>query len=293
MSETVLLTGATGFLGCHLLEGLIDEGYNVVILKRSTSDTQRIDHLLEKVVAYDVDEQSVELAFEENDIDVVIHTACHYGRNQDSISVIVESNLMFALRVLDASIKHRVGSFFNTGSLLPASLNAYSLSKHQFSEWLKHSSEKIKCINIRLEHMYGTKDDETKFIPWLLGQMISSDEVIKLTEGTQKRDFIYIDDVVSAYMLLLKKADTLAAWDEFDVGSGLLVPVKDFVNELRAVVEKTMNVNLSERLAFGAVPYRDGEVMEPTMDVSKLTQLGWKPTVSLNEGLNKLLKELR
>lgn len=292
MNKTVLLTGATGFLGCHLLETLIHEEYRVVVLKRSTSDLRRIDHVLNQVISYNVDEQALEAAFQDNAIDVVIHTACHYGRNQGSITDIVESNLMFALRILDTAIKSNVDSFFNTGSLLPDALNAYSLSKHQFCEWLKRSSGKIKCVNIRLEHMYGTKDDETKFVPWLLSQMLTTDGIIKLTEGVQRRDFIYIDDVVSAYMLLLRKVDVLDGWNEFDVGSSQMIPMKDFVNALKCAVEKTMSINVGNRLEFGAIPYRDGEIMEPVMDISPLTQLGWKPTVSLVEGIDKLLQEL-
>ena len=113
---------------------------------------------------------------------------------------------MFALRVLEVAILFDTDSFFNTDSLLPKYLNTYSLSKAQFVEWLKQLSYKIQCVNLRLEHMYGPKDDKTKFVPWLLDQMINSIEEIKLTLGTQKRDFIYIDDVVSAYMLLLNES---------------------------------------------------------------------------------------
>jgi CDP-paratose synthetase len=71
--QTILLTGATGFLVSHLLEALIKEGYQVVILKRSLSNTWRIDHLLDRVVSYDVDKQPLKTAFEQQKIDTVIH----------------------------------------------------------------------------------------------------------------------------------------------------------------------------------------------------------------------------
>ncbi|MFK5948574.1 MAG: GDP-mannose 4,6-dehydratase, partial [Methylococcales bacterium] len=66
--KNILLTGATGFLGSHLLEALLNESYQVVILKRSTSDTWRINHLLEQVKSYDVDIQNLDLAFSEQSI---------------------------------------------------------------------------------------------------------------------------------------------------------------------------------------------------------------------------------
>ncbi len=291
MKRTVLLTGATGFLGSHLLAALVNEGYQLVILKRSTSDTWRIGHLLESVIAYDVDKRPIKTAFEKQKIDVVIHTACHYGRNQDPMSDIVESNLMFALRVLEAAILFNADTFFNTDTLLPKYLNTYSLSKHQFSEWLKQSSEKLQCINLKLEHMYGPKDDKTKFVPWLLDQIINSREEIKLTPGDQKRDFVYIDDVVSAYILLLNKTAMLPKWNKFDVGTNQLVTVKEFIRSLQSVVKTRMGINIEKRLNFGAIPYRDGEIMEPVVNNSALIQMGWRPKMTIVDGLKEILKE--
>lgn len=66
MTETVLLTGATGFLGSHLLEALINEGCKVIFLKRSFSNTRRIEHLIDKVKCYDVDKESLDKPFKEN-----------------------------------------------------------------------------------------------------------------------------------------------------------------------------------------------------------------------------------
>jgi len=103
---TVLLTGANGFLGSHLLEALLGQGYKVVILKRSTSNLWRIEHLLEHVKTYDVDTQSLNHAFEEQQIDCLIHLACHYGRNTDPLHLMVESNLLYGLKLLEASITH-------------------------------------------------------------------------------------------------------------------------------------------------------------------------------------------
>ena len=80
MPETILLTGATGFLGSHLLEALLAREYQVVILKRSFSNTWRINHLLDRVHSYDVDNVSVEKVFDKHKIDIVnIHFAGPMG----------------------------------------------------------------------------------------------------------------------------------------------------------------------------------------------------------------------
>ena len=287
--KTVLLTGATGFLGSHLLESLLKSKYHLVILKRSTSDTWRIKHLLEKVKSYDIDCESLENAFVDQRIDAIIHTACSYGRNNESIYDIVDSNLIFGLKLLDACIKHTVTTFCNTDTLLNRTLNDYALSKSQFTQWLKQKNNKVQVINLKIEHMYGPKDDADKFVSWLLSQLIQGVAEIKLTSGEQQRDFIYIDDVVSAYMLVLEKAEMLPAFNEFEVGTGRSVSVKSFIQLLMKVFEDRFGESLTE-LNFGAVAYREGEVMEFCVDNSALMKIGWQPTVDLEAGLNATIQ---
>lgn len=290
MAKTILLTGATGFLGSHLLEALLNAGYEVSILKRSTSDTWRIDRLLDRVKSYDVDKEPIAKAFEERRIDAVIHTACHYGRNSDPISEIVEGNLMFGLRLLEAAISFNTDTFFNTDTLLQKHLNVYTLSKKQFVEWLRQQSEKIQVVNLKLEHMYGPKDDTTKFVPWVVSQLKQNVPEIKLTKGEQKRDFIYIDDVVSAYMVALEKTHELDSFSEFNVGTGELTTLKAFVEQLKEAYEANFGVPAT-KLAFGAIPYRKGEMISVEVDNTALIKLGWKQRYGLLDGLGEMLEK--
>jgi nucleoside-diphosphate-sugar epimerase len=285
----ILLTGATGFLGSHLLEALLAQGYKVTILKRSTSDTWRIDHLVGQIKAFDVDQVGIEEAFKAEKVDAVIHTACSYGRHGQPANEVVETNLLFALKVLDAATLFNTDTFFNTDTLLPKYLNAYSLSKKHFTEWLKQRSPEIKVVNLKLEHMYGPKDDQTKFVPWLIGQLEQGASHIPLTEGSQQRDFIYIDDVVSAYLLALKKVDQLPGYTELDVGTGELTSVRDFVSTIFAIY-KSLNPSTTTQLGFGDVPMREGEMMTVEVDNSALKSLGWYATTQNTDGLKNLFK---
>jgi nucleoside-diphosphate-sugar epimerase len=291
MKKTILLTGATGFLGSYLLDALLLKGFKVIILKRTTSNLWRIEHLMSKVTSYDVDVQPLELAFSEQNIDYVIHTACHYGRNGDSISKIAETNLIFSLRILDASIKFNTVTFFNTDTLLSKHLNFYTLSKKHFAEWLQQNSDKIQVVNLKLEHIYGPKDDTSKFVPWVISQLKENVADIKLTEGKQLRDFIYIDDVVSAYLKTLEKVNSLGSFNQFDVGTGTLVSVKDFLQRIKRQYEIGFGLN-STKLAFGEIPFRTREMMTVVVDSQPLLDLGWRPKVSIEEGVAKLIESL-
>lgn len=291
----ILLTGATGFLGSHLLEKLLDDHHEVVILKRTTSDTWRITHTLDQITSFNVDVEPIEAAFANQKIDAVMHTACHYGRNQDSMSQVIDSNLMFGVKVLEMAIKYNAGTFINTGtffsagSLLSDYLITYSLSKKQFVEWLKQSSNKIRAVNLKLEHMYGPKDGKSKFVPWLVDKMINGNDAINLTSGEQIRDFIHIKDVVTAYIMLLKRADELPTYSEYEVGTGHPITVRHFVETLSDIVEKEKNISVKPRLNFGAVSYRRGELMHSHANIVSLAELGWKVTTTLEDGIKSVI----
>lgn len=286
----ILLTGANGFLGSHLLEALLSQQYNVVILKRSTSALWRIAHLMHQVTSYDVDVHPLERAFKEQKIDCVIHAACHYGRNGDSIHRIVQSNLFYGIQVLEAAITNNVKTFINTDSLLPRDLNPYSLSKKQLVDWLKHQSDHIQVVNLRLEHMFGPKDDATKFVSWVIAQLKANAPEIKLTQGEQLRDFIYIDDVVNAYLTVLSKLAVLPNYSELDVGSGELTTVRSFLEQLKQACEMSFG-KLETQFVFGALPYRDGEMMRVDVNTQGLLDLGWSAKTDIGHGLKYILKE--
>lgn len=290
--NTILLTGATGFLGSCLLESFIALNYNVIILKRSTSSITRIKDFLNNIIFYDIDLlPSLDCVFVQNKVGIIVHTACCYGRRNESLEEIIHTNLIFGINLVELGVKFKVKTFINTGTLLPKKTNNYSLSKSQLTEWLKIKSTEIQVINLKIEHMYGPKDDEKKFLPWLINEMIFGNKKINLTSGFQKRDFIYIDDVVAAYNLIISKTEELNNWVEFDIGTNSFVNVKDFIIQIANELENIHDINIVSRLKFGAIDYRESDVMIPNIDNSKLIDLGWTPKVSLNEGLKKILNK--
>jgi nucleoside-diphosphate-sugar epimerase len=293
VKKKILLTGATGFLGSHLLENFIVQGFDVAILKRSTSKDWRIIHLLNEFKSYDIDKITLEVVFNEFKPDIIIHTACSYGRNKESIADILNTNLIFSVDLLEHAILNNTSTFINTDSLLPRSINNYSLSKAQFSEWLQKYSTSIQCINFKIEHMYGVRDDSNKFIPWIINEMINKNGSINLTSGIQLRDFIEVSDVVSAYDLVVHKRSSLQVWNEFELGTTTFTEVKKLVLKLALMIENKFDKKILPRLNFGAVQYRKEEIMIPTLDNSKLIELGWKPVVTVDEGVRKILKEYK
>jgi nucleoside-diphosphate-sugar epimerase len=288
MNETVLLTGGTGFLGSHLIYVLLKNNYRVIVLKRSTSNIWRIDDVLEKIVCYDIDSAGLEAAFSDQHIDAIIHTACCYGRNNEKASVIADTNIMFGLQLFEFADKFNTDTFFNTDTLLQKYLNAYSLSKKHLVEWLKKLSGKVRVINMKLEHMYGPKDDNTKFVPWIIEQLEQNQRMINLTSGIQQRDFVYVTDVAQAYLQVLKHRTKLEEYSEFEIGTGQSIPVREFVCEIVRQYKKQHSKNQT-RLNFGSIPDREGEMMYMKADIRGLTSLGWKPVVDFEKGIKSII----
>jgi len=289
MKKKVLLTGVTGFLGGHLASALLAAGYEVVALKRKSSSLDRIQSIVSDIDLVDIEGLDFDRLFRDRGkIDAIIHTATCYGRNNESVSAIFTANTEFPLRLLDSGSRAEVGLFLNTDTILDKYLNLYALSKNQLLQWGKFFSKNkmIRFGNIRLEHFYGPDDEPTKFSAYVINSCVNNIIELKLTKGEQKRDFIYIDDVVSAYMILLEKMDGFSnSFVEFDVGTGHAVSIKEFVETAHRLTASKTHLN------FGALPYREGEVMHSEADISSLESLGWHCCHNIETGLKQLIQK--
>jgi Nucleoside-diphosphate-sugar epimerases len=285
----ILLTGATGFLGSHVLFRLVSCGYKVHILVRKSSDTQKISFLLSRVETVIIDEVSVQDVFARYSIDVIIHCATSYGRQRIDPADLLEANLIFPLRLLQYGSKAGVKCFINTDTILDKGVSHYSLSKNQFREWLTLYADKMVCINVALEHFYGPNDDPTKFVSFLVNNLVENMDQINLTRGEQKRNFIYIDDVVEAFILIIGAIDFLAkGYFHYEIGTDQNISIREF-----AELVKKLAGAIGTDLNFGAIPYREHEVMEAQVDTVAIRKLGWKPQTSLEEGLLKTIHAAR
>lgn len=146
------------------------------------------------------------------------------------------------------------------------------------------SDGKLSFINVLLQHMYGPGDDASKFTTHVLHACHRNEAVLKLTAGEQARDFIYIDDVVSAYDALLRQCHQLDVVLDIEVGSGVAPTIREFAETAHRLTES------STELLFGALPYRANEAMHCLANIERMTQLGWHPAFDLDAGLKKTIE---
>jgi CDP-paratose synthetase len=286
--KTVLITGANGYLGRHLVKKLLQEGSKVIALVRKTSNIEMLTGLQGQLEIVSISPEGLEYIFKASEIEVVIHTAASYGRKGENIAEVVNANLYFPVQLLDLCLKFGVHYFINTDTALPKSLNVYAHSKKQFLEWLTLCSNQINVLNLQLEYFYGPQDDSSKFVTFVLNELRSGKDQIDFTAATPFRDFIYIDDVVDAYYLLLKNIGRVKGIKTIEVGSGSAVMLKDIVLDIQKVAGCS-NV----RLNFGALPMRENEIMYSCADISELITFGWKPQYTFQQGVLKTIETER
>ncbi|WP_439856370.1 NAD-dependent epimerase/dehydratase family protein [Pseudomonas yamanorum] len=283
--KKILLTGPTGFLGSALARHWVRAGYQVSALIRATSNRARIEDVQSNMHLYccrcdeDVLSTVAKVA-----PDYIVHTACSYGRAGESLVEIFDVNVRLGLLLLEgAKSLDKEVVFVNTGTILDPAVSSYAMSKQSFSAigalHAKQGGGSIKFINVALQHMYGPGDDRSKFTTYIISSCLANVERLKLASGVQKRDFVFIDDVVSAYDTILSVAGEIAEFEDIEVGSGEAVPVKQFV-ELSHSLTGSHTL-----LEFGAVPYRVNEAMLFQANISRMRSLGWVPATSLKEGI--------
>lgn len=284
----ILLTGATGYLGSHLAEAFVTSGNKVALLTRSNSNRCHLANILPGLAIYEMEQDGLTTAFQDIQFDAIVHTATCYGRFGELPVEVFSANTAWPLQLLETAVAASTPLFINTDTSLDRFINPYALSKKQFSEWgyCFAGQEKIRFVNVVLEHFYGPGDLESKFVTRIVRSCLRNEPELRLTAGTQRRDFICIDDVVAAYLLLLRdEIYSGPAFQEYGLGSGVTVPVHDLVVMVKSLTGSNIKLN------FGAVPLRRNEIMDLHADISGLQSLGWQPQVSLADGLTQMIKE--
>lgn len=286
----ILLTGATGFLGSALALHWLNAGHDVALLLRPTSTTKRLQGLETSfTIGRDTTDRGLAAFVKDTKPEVVVHTACAYGRQGETSVQLLDTNLRLGLVISEAlAALGQPVSFINTGSALPPNVSHYAISKQQFSQWGRlfaaQSNGRLKFINVLLQQMYGPGDDPSKFAMTVLYACRRNDPELRLTSGEQTRDCIYLDDAVSAYDTLLTQHHELDAALDIEVGTGVAPTIRQFVETAHRLIES------QTKLLFGAVPYRPNEAMHCVADIRRMTQLGWTPAFDISAGLRKTIE---
>lgn len=289
MQGHYLLTGASGFLGKAILKRLAVESMKISAIVRNGTDVSALSEVSESIDFYNIDEMSSKEIIEKSRPDYVIHCAVTYGRKEPADQVF-RTNVSFFIDLLSACINAGVKHFLNTDTFSGKNkdynyLKPYHLSKRHAMEWaeLIMVETQMKFSNLRLEHIYGPNDNEDKFFPAMIKSLQQNVDSLDLTAGTQRRDFVYISDVVDAYLSIA--GAQIESFCTYEVGTGISTSIKELLELIKSMIPEC-----ETHLNFGALPIRKGEFSESIADLKNLKALSWQPKVSLKEGIREILK---
>ena len=301
MGKSALITGASGFVGACLVRRLLKENYKIHIITRDSTNLWRLQDVLKNVEIHNVDlldsEKISKLASDIN-VNQVFHLATYGGYHyQNKVENVINTNIVGTWNLFREFSKRGIEMFVNTSSsseygeklgpmredmtLNPN--NMYGASKAACTILCSTHAKinKIPLITLRLFSPYGYYDAKTRLIPTVITSCLRGEE-IKLSRKDSKRDFIFIDDVVEAYIKASKLVDSHG--EIFNVGSGIQYTTEEIVNNILNIIGN------DEKVSWQADLNRQ---YEPLMWVSDnknaYEKLKWEPNVEITVGLKNTI----
>ena len=291
----ILVTGATGFLGSALALKMAEIGHTVSLVVRPQSSLHRLlPHLKRFQVCTTQTKACIKKILDSQCPDVILHTACSYDDGQNAMSNILESNFCFGFEILECLEQSARGSrcvFLNAGTGLPEFTNFYSFTKRQFSRFgqfiAQRHPQKLQFIDLQLETFFGFEADPTRFTSKIFHDCLAKKDCIKLTSGRQERDFIHVNDVLSAFETAMLKSDQIGDYESIPVGTGEARSIRFFAETVKKLSGS------STELIFGAVKDRPFEAMQCVANCSRLRELGWNVSASFEDSVASVLEQLK
>jgi len=302
-SKNILITGATGFVGANLVHCLVNGKNKIHIILRKTSDTWRINDILDKVSIHYVDlnnVQEVNKAVKKIKPEIIYHLAAYENYLEESRKNL-ETNIFGTLNLLEACNKVGYDVFINTGSsseygtkvepmseedlIKPNSY--YSIAKASQTLLCQHFAreKKMPIITLRLFSVYGPYEGSRRLIPTLINNCLKGKD-LSLVLSKTARDFVFVDDVVEAYLKVAQLPKL--AGNIFNIGTSKQFFLKDIVSLVIAMTNAKVKQN------WGAMPSRSFDTNTWVADISKAKKMiGWKPKYNLKNGLEKTIDWFR
>ena len=303
-NRKVLLTGGAGFLGHHVVRALLDNEAEVTLLIQPHEKTWRLDGMQSKfnmINASLTDREETKNAVKEAQPEIIIHFSGWMERRRDvailddmyrhhvlsTMNLILAADPEITKLILNTGTSEEYGEqsdpFIETLPIDPVS--PYSASKGAATVMATYLSKAIglPVVTMRPFITYGPGQVHDTLIPFLIKGVLQK-KTVELTEGLQYRDFIFVDDLVSCYLAVIEKAESIKSPQVINVGTGQKTMVRDVIETIADLT------NGQGYLKIGARPMRPGEPESMVANIQKARDiLQWTPNVSLSEGLGKTI----
>ena len=296
-----IVTGGAGFIGSHIVDLLIEEGYEVVVVDDlSSGNENNVNQKAVKFYKIDIQDPDLELVFQKERPEYVSHQAAQIDVRRSVSDPIYDArvNVLGTLNVLQNCVKTNVkkvvfassgGAIYGEQDIFPApethSLNPvspYGITKLVAEHYLYYykAVANLDYVALRYANVYGPRQNpfgEAGVVSIFIQKILNGEQPLVNGDGEQTRDFVYVGDVAKANVRALKSDS-----DEniFNVGTGIETSVNQIFNHIK----KILNPSIEEKHG----PPKPGEQKRSVIDSIKArTILQWRPEVSLVDGLRQ------
>lgn len=299
--QTILITGAAGFVGACLARRLVAEGLRPHVFVQGKTDLWRLKDIQQHLIIHDgdlSDAASVRAMIQDVRPQIIYHLAAHgaYPEQQEA-QKIMAVNVMGTLHLLQALEKTDYRLFVNTGSsseygfkdtpmretdvLVPNSFYAAAKAGQTLLAQYAAHAHKKPIVTFRLFSVYGPYESPGRLVPTLLRRALKGEDLVMVSPDTA-RDFIFVEDVLDAFLNTAPLMDH--GGEIFNLGSGTQVSLKEMVDEVLQLTGAKVKVH------WQSMPLRIWDTSNWVADVSKTKEvLGFQARTSLQDGLAKTL----
>lgn len=297
-ARRVLVTGAAGFVGAVLARRLLADGHRVALAVRPASDLWRLEELRGDAELFAVDlrhRDAVDGLLRDAAPDWVFDLSAHGAYSwQDSLPTMLDVNVGGVANVVEASITAGVAAIVHAGSSseygfmdhapsedeLPDPNSAYAVTKASatlYCRWVaRHRDQAITTL--RLYSAYGPWEASGRLVPTLVAAALAG-ELPPLADPSIARDFVYVDDIVDAFLLAAQRAQQ-GAGAIYNLGTGTQTTLRELVETARSVL------GVARKPAWGGFPARGWDTSVWVADPARIrAELGWAPRHDVAGGL--------
>jgi len=300
-NKKVLITGGAGFIGANFAHKFLDLGYNVNLIERKGVDIWRLESIKDKIKINYVDIRNYdELGqfIRRLKPQIILHFATYgaYQAKQQDTKEIINSNLLGTINLINACEEINFKCFINTGSSseygikdkpmketdLSEPNNLYGITKAATTMYCQYMARKkdLPIVTIRPFAVYGYFEEKERLIPTVIKSCLKN-SALKLSSPNFVRDFIFIEDVVRAYLLAIKNIQKVKG-EIFNLGTGKQAVIGEVVKVIKKITKSIIKPE------YGKVKIIQLEPKCWLADISKIKELlNWQPRYDLEEGLKK------
>ncbi len=302
--KKVIVTGANGFIGSHLIRLLSNKGIKTfAVIKNKAEKTEHIEGLPYISIVYcDMEEpEFLPERIKDRDIDTCIHLAWagSFGDLRADYPLQLK-NAEYAARIVDVAASMGVKRFVGAGTLAEKEILSYhpkdgaipnAVSIYGIAKIAANFITKAQCAKQGMEHVwcylsntYGVGNTTNNFVNMAIRLMLRGKKA-EFTAGEQIYDFVYITDTVRA---ICAAAEHGHSYFSYYLGSGKPRKLKEYIKLIRDAVDPDIPLYL------GAIPFNGNSLSEEGFDASGLSDdTGFCPEVSFEEGVRKTVEWLK